>query len=116
MEKAKEETVGVGKSLLNFGQAIEALNQGKRTRRKNWRKEAKFIFRQVPSEVPAKFVPNMSSLPQTVKDYFEKTFNEEQIDAIYYDNQVALVGPSNLITNWSPSIVDSMANDWIVLD
>jgi len=118
MEVANE-TVGTGLKVVNFGQAISALNDGKRVRRTEWHKEAKFIFIQVPSQVPANIVPKMTSLPQSVKDYFAWTFTEEsneQIDAIYYENQLALVGLSNIVTSWSPSTVDAMSNDWIVLD
>ena len=117
--KVANETVGVAKQVVNFGQALIALNDGKRVRRTEWHKEAKFIFRQVPSEVPANIVPKMTSLPQTVKNYFAWTFKEEsneQINAIYYYYQLALVGLSNTITSWSPSTVDAMSNDWIVLD
>lgn len=118
MEVASE-TVGTANQLVEFGLAVKALNEGKRVRRTGWREEAKFIFRQVPSSVPANIVPKMTSLPQSVKDYFEWTFTEEskeQIDAIYYNNQLALVGLSNTITSWSPSTVDAMSDDWIVLD
>ncbi len=118
MEVANE-TVGTAKQVVNFGQAISALNDGKRVRRHGWSEEDKFVFRQVPSQVPANIVPKMTSLPQTVKDYFAWTFTEEsdnQIDAIYYNNQLALVGLSNTIISWSPSTVDAMSVDWIVLD
>ena len=73
---------------------------------------------QVPSTIKREIVPKMQSLPQSVKDEFERRFNDpnEQIDAIYYDNQLALVNPSNLITGWAPSVSDSLAIDWVVLD
>ena len=118
MEKATE-TVGTTNQLVGFGEAIEALNTGKRVRRKFWGVESKFIFRQVPSEIAASIVPKMTSLPKTVKKYFAWTFTEEsneQIDSIYYVDQLALVGLSNKITSWSPSTTDAMANDWIILD
>lgn len=114
--KVNKETVGTAKTMFNFGVALAALNDGKRVRRSNWHGNKKFIFRQVPSEVPANIVPKMSSLPQSVKDYFVMTFQEEQIDAIYYSDQIAVVGHGNLITSWSPSTSDAMAEDWIIMD
>lgn len=114
--KQVTETVGTATQIVNFGQAIKALNDGKRVRRNDWGEESKFIFRQVPSQVPADVVSKMSSLPQSVKDYFKTTFENEQIDAIYYSNQIAHVGLSNMVTSWSPSTTDAMAEDWIVLD
>lgn len=103
---------------MNFGQAIEALKEGKKLQRTGWNDKGLFVFMQVPSTINREIVPKMQSLPQSVKDEFERRFNDpnEQIDAIYYDNQLALVNPSNLITGWSPSVSDSLATDWIVLD
>ena len=100
-----------------FGDAIEALKNGKRVQREGWNGKGLFVFMQVPSQIGKDIVPKMQSLPQTVKDEFQRRFESpsEQIDAIYYDNQLALVNPSNLITGWSPSISDSLANDWVVL-
>lgn len=104
--------------LMNFGQAVEALKQGKRVQRTGWNGKGLFVFMQVPSTINREIVPKMQSLPQSVKDEFERRFSDpkEQIDAIYYDNQLALVNPSNLITGWSPSTPDALADDWVVLD
>ena len=103
---------------MNFGQAVEALKEGKRVQRTGWNGKGLFIFMQVPSTINREIVPKMQSLPQSVKDEFERRFNDpnEQIDAIYYDNQLALVNPSNLITGWSPSTSDALADDWVILD
>lgn len=103
---------------LNFCQAVAALKSGKRVARYIWNAEKTFIFMQVPAEIHKSIVPKMQSLPQSVKDEFERRFNDplEQIDAIYYDNQVAIVHPSNLICGWSPTIMDISAQDWYVCD
>lgn len=102
---------------MKFGEAIEALKNGEKLTRSGWNGKGMFIFRQVPSEIKREIVPKMQSLPQSVKDEFEKKFNDpkERIDAIYYNDQIAMVGPSNLITGWSPSVADCFAEDWIVL-
>lgn len=116
MKKAKE-TVGIGKQLVSFGKAVESLKQGKRVCRNGW--DGLFVFEQVPSKVGWEFIPKMTSLPQSVKDEFDRRFNETEIDGdlyIKYSNQLVLVKPNNDINGWSPSIEDSLANDWIVLD
>lgn len=102
---------------MNFGQAIEALKEGKRVARTLWY-GCGFVFMQVPSEIKKEIVPKMQSLPQSVKDEFERRFNDpkEQIDAIYYDNQFAFVNQSNLVTGWCPSVSDSLSTDWTILD
>lgn len=102
---------------MNIGKAVEAIHEGKMARRKEWNPDF-FIFKQVPSEVKKDIVPKMQSLPQSVKDAFERRFNDpnEQIDAIYYSNQVALVQQSNLITAYTPTVIDLLANDWEIFD
>lgn len=99
---------------MNFGEAVEALNQGKMVCRSGWNGKGLFVFKQVPARIGRDIVPKMQSLPQAVKDEFERRFNDpaEQIDAIYYDNQLALVNPSNLINGWAPSVSDTLAEDW----
>lgn len=103
---------------MDFGEVILALNEGKRVQRTGWIGKGLFVFKQIPSEIKKEIVPKMQSLPQSVKDEFERRFNDPnaQIDAIYYNDQLAMVSPSNGITGWSPSIPDCLAHDWIVLD
>lgn len=101
----------------NFGDAVKLLKDGQPLRRSIWPKGF-FVFRQVPAEIKKDIVPKMQSLPNAVKDVFIKRFNDpkNQIDAIYYNNQLAHVGLSNLITGWQPSIEDVMAVDWEILN
>ena len=102
---------------MTFGAAVEALKQGKRVKRACW-DEHIFIFMQVPATIFSETVPKMQSLPDSVKTYFKSTFESEseQIDAIYYHNQVAIVGPSNLIAGFSFQVADVLAEDWVILD
>jgi len=104
--------------LVSFGKATEALKEGKRVERLGWNGKGLFVFMQVPATINRVIVPKMQSLPQTVKDEFEKRFDDKkrQIDSIYCENQLALVDSSNLITGWSPSTSDALAEDWVVLD
>ncbi|AXP79181.1 hypothetical protein CJ739_81 [Mariniflexile rhizosphaerae] len=106
------------KNNLTLGEAVTALKEGLRVRRSSWSGDKKFVFRQVPAEIPAEVVPKMQSLPQKVKDYFQGTFEDEnkQIASIYYRDQLVLVGLSNSITSYSPSVSDTLAIDWEILD
>jgi hypothetical protein len=122
MKEAKE-TVGLAQQLVSFGKAIDALKQGKRVCREGWNGKGLFIFEQVPSKVGWEIIPRMTSLPQSVKDEFDRRFDEVKMEgmvnddlSIKYSNQLALVKPNNEINGWSPSTADSLANDWIILD
>jgi Protein of unknown function (DUF2829) len=77
---------------VDFGKAIEALENGKRVARSGWNGKGMFIFRQVPSEVNAEIIPKMTSLPQLVKDEFIRRGGN-----ISYKNQLAMVYPDNTI-------------------
>ena len=100
---------------MDFEQILPHLKNGQRVSRTIW-PEHTFIFRQVPSTIPADVIPKMQSLPQSVKDEFVFRFGDEsfQIDRIYYSDQIAQVNVSNLIVGFSPSVSDIFATDWIL--
>ena len=104
---------------MNFSNAIEALKNGKCLTRSIWKNtDKKFIFKQVPAEIKQEIVPKMQSLPDDAKKQFQLTFEDanEQIDAIYYSNQIALVGLSNTIDSYSASAQDIFAEDWLIVE
>jgi hypothetical protein len=103
---------------MNIGVAVEAIKAGKRVRCLEWDSTKKFIFMQVPSTISKTIVPKMQSLPEAVKAYFNDTFESEleQIDSIYYHNQLAIVGLSNLIEGYNPTSSDLLSENWIILD
>ncbi len=104
--------------ILKFGEAIEALKSGKVISRVGWFECGIFVFKQVPATIGKEIVPKMQSLPQVVKDQFEKRFNNTnvQIDAIYYTNQICWVNSSNVISTWVPTVEDIFCDDWIIID
>lgn len=99
---------------LSFGEATTLLKQGKMVSRKGWNGKNMFIFMQIPSTITKDVVSKMQSLPDAVKAEFDRRFNNSnyQIEAIYYNNQLAMVNSSNVITGWSPSTIDSLSEDW----
>ena len=100
---------------LNFGEALEAVKLGKMITRTGWNGKDLFVFKQVPASIPKDVVPKMQSLPESVKNEFQKRFDSGNLDFIYYTDQLALVGPNNFISSWAPSVSDSLAEDWCIL-
>jgi hypothetical protein len=100
-----------------FGVAVALLRQGGMVRRPEWPKDT-FVFMQVPANIPQEVIPNMQSLPKAVKAEFERRSKDEQlqVSGIQYCNQLAIVNCSNLIESYSPSVADSMAEDWEVYE
>jgi len=100
---------------MNWKEAEVLLSEGKMITRPflSW-SEKHFIFKQVPSTIGKDIVPKMQSLPQSVKDEFQRRFDSpsEQLTEIYYDDQYALVGPSNQISGWLPKEEDILSPEW----
>lgn len=94
---------------LAFGAAIHALKQGKCVTRANWDYKGAFLFMQVPSNIPYSTIQNMQSLPDSVKEEFQKRNN-----SIQYEYQIAIVYPDNTISGWAARPADILAEDWII--
>src|SRR6187431_1280925 len=92
-----------------FGQAIEALKQGKIVSREGWSGKGMFIFRQVPSEVPVSVIPRMTSLPASVRS---KVLERDL--PLRYQNQLAIVYPDNNVYGWVASPSDVLESDWCI--
>ncbi len=111
-----------GNTSLSFGEAIELLKKGKMVARQGWNGTGMFIFMQIPATINPETVPKMQSLPDAVKEQFQKRFNDESSvkdedvkarGGIYYSNQIAIVNKGNEVKGWSPSVSDSLNNDWV---
>jgi hypothetical protein len=96
---------------MNFGQAIEALKEGKKVAREGWNGKGMFVFKQVSSNVGIQYVPNMQSLPQSVKDEFVK-----RGENLSYLNQMCIVKSDNTIDSWVASSSDTFAEDWQIVE
>lgn len=113
MNTAKEETAGTGKPLeVTYGEAIEHLRKGGMVARRGWIGNARFVCRQVPSEVPSIIIPKMSSLPESVK---EELLTRVGFESIQYRNQMIMVNADNTIDSWVASSSDTFATDWVLI-
>lgn len=96
---------------LTFGLAIEALKLGKMVYCKGWNGIGLFIFKQIPANIGLDIIPNMQSVPESVK---ETMMSREQ--HLNYRNQCVIVDSDGNVDNWSPSISDCFAEDWCVIE
>jgi len=96
---------------LNYGQAIEALKNGKRVAREGWNGKGMFVFKQIPAEIGLEIIPKMQSVPQSVKDEMLKNGT-----TLKYTNQMAIVNANGRVDSWVASSSDTFANDWLALD
>lgn len=96
---------------MNFGQAIEALKEGKLISRSGWNGKGMFVLKQIPATIGLDIIPKMQSLPQAAKD---NLINRNQ--EISYTNQMLIVNSDGRADSWVPSSSDCFAEDWEVLN
>lgn len=89
-------------SGLDFGAALQALKAGKRVAREGWNGKGMFVY-----YVPANAYPARTGVAQAY-------FGEEAL--VPYAAYLALKGVDGVISTWVPSINDTLAEDWMVLE
>jgi hypothetical protein len=111
---------------LTFGNAIEALKNGKKVSRKGWNGKGMFIFMRPSDELHVRFVAKeIKSLPQSVKDYYyqdciDENGNEldlEKDDVVKFTAYLCLKAADGAIVNgWLASQSDMLAEDWEIVE
>ena len=97
---------------LTFGVAITMLEKGFVLKRAGWNGKNIVVFKQVPATIGKETIPNMKSLPETAKRVILN--GKEHID---YTSQCLIYNrATGRADSWVPSISDTFANDWEVVD
>jgi len=110
----------------SFGQAIEALKEGKRVAREGWNGKGMFIFERPADELEVGFIiDKVKSLPQSVKDFFSNMTNGMVEDAKpeFYTRKIKFgaylcmyAADGSIVNGWLASQTDMLSNDWCILD
>lgn len=90
---------------MNFGQAIEALKEGKKVCRSGWNGKGMFIYLQEGSEINGTLMRN-----EAIKTYYgDKTVKiNPHIDMKAADD--------TLVIGWLASQTDMLAEDWEIVE
>lgn len=97
---------------LTFGQALEFAKEGKRIARQGWNGKNMFVFQRPGDVLSPDFVPNVKSLPLSVK-----MFLMAQDRAITFLPYLCMYSAAGEIVNgWLASQTDMLAQDWEVLE
>jgi hypothetical protein len=94
---------------MNFGQAIEALKQGKLVTRSGWNGKGMFLFQRPADTLPIGVIPNVKSLPQAVKDYYA----EKSADVTFTAYICMKAADDTIVNGWLASQTDILAEDWM---
>lgn len=110
-------------SKLKYGEALEAVKEGKLISRSGWNGKGMFVFMCPADELEVGFIiDKVKSLPQSVKDYYkrqdEKNMPSEQgLDKIKFTPYLCMKAADNSIVNgWLASQTDMLSEDWGVLE
>lgn len=90
----------------------ELLNSGFTVRRRGWNGKGLSVTKQVPSHITSDIIPNMQSLPKSMKDRILKTkgFIDYTSQCIIYNENTGRAD------SWVPSISDLFAEDWEIVE
>src|SRR5574343_85712 len=93
----------------NFGQAIEALKQGKRVARQGWNGKGMFLFL-----LPAGTVPTKAIHDPALREVIEQEIGGETFEAL--GSIRMFTADKKILTGWLASQTDMLAEDWTILD
>lgn len=94
-----------------FGDAIEALKQGKLVARKGWNGKGMYVMKQIPAEIGLDIIPKMQSVQQLAKDLLILRGT-----TLKYQNQMLIIKSDGTADSWTPSSSDIFAEDWIIIE
>lgn len=109
-------------SGLTFGQALEAVKQGKLASREGWNGKGMFIFMRPGDELsPDTVVNKVKSLPKSVKDWVYNKGPLVQLsnrtNSIKFTPYFCMKAADDTIVNgWLASQTDMLATDWCILE
>lgn len=94
---------------LNFGEAIEALKEGKRVAREGWNGKGMFLFL-----LPAGTVPTKAIYDPALRVVIESEVGGETFEAL--GSIRMFTADKKILTGWLASQTDILSEDWIILD
>jgi hypothetical protein len=98
--------------LKGFEFAILALKANKKVAREGWNGKGMYAFMRPADNLRVDFIPNVKSLPQSVKDDLAAS-SSDFIDFKAYFCLKSVDG--SIINGWVPSQTDLIAEDWSVV-
>lgn len=85
---------------MNFGEALEAVKEGKRIARKGWNGKGMYVY----------YIPANSYKATT------EVAREEFGDMVPYNPYFAIKNVNNTVSTWVPSVNDCLAEDWFIVE
>lgn len=99
------------KNLMNFGQAIEALNRGEKVSRMGWNGKGMYLWKKPVFEITPEICSD-PKLKQAVIDNGGRLLGLPTICMYTHDS----TGRKAVLTGWLASQSDIFAEDWVLVD
>lgn len=93
-----------------YGEALEALKEGKAVSRVGWNGKGMFLFMRPEGIVPVAMV---KTLPEYVKNYY----GIKQIQEVVFTGYLCMkTADDSIVNGWLASQTDMLSNDWCILN
>lgn len=97
---------------MNFGQAIDALNNYQMVSRSGWNGKGMFIYKTIGNIVDKEFIPKFASLPPSVKEFLQKKGD----DVVFHSSITMYTAQGEMQPGWLASQADILAEDWGIVE
>jgi hypothetical protein len=88
---------------MNFGQAIEALKEGKKISREAWEKEGLYVFMMKEKDIS-----------EQAKGVLDKLTEEER--KTFITDHIVIASPDLSLEGFRPLPSDMLSEDWIIVE
>jgi hypothetical protein len=97
---------------MNFGEAIQAMNNGQTVSRSGWNGKGMFVYKTIGNTVSKDFIPKFASLPDSVKAFLARKGE----DVIFQPSFTMYTAKGEMQPGWLASQSDMLAEDWDVFN
>lgn len=101
---------------MKFGEALEAVKEGKLAARAGWNDKGMFIFMRPADELDPQFIINgVKSLPQAYKDTLKGVTFQEGEKVKFRAYLCPKAADNSVVNGWQPNQLDMLTDDWEVI-
>lgn len=102
---------------MKFGEALEAVKEGKLIARAGWNGKGMFVFQRPEDWLSTDMIVNkVKSLPDSLKKYVNDYYDVTETNMIKFCAYLCMKDANdNIVNGWLASQSDMLADDWMVV-
>lgn len=98
---------------FNFADAVEQAKRGYLVARNSWGPDYGVIFFRPDDRLDSNIIPNIKSIPQSLKDYIANDTNVGE--SILFTGYLSRYEKGTVMNAWIPTEEDKKATDWVIV-